>query len=357
MKLKEIRELLSIKKDEIIINKKLTIRDKELVILSLIKGEECNKFYVIQKNDGTRENEGIYSFLPSVDDDEMQYEEYEDIIKTNREELIHNINEAKNSEYIIFEEVIIQGKKITFESSTSSSFECLEAENVCMLNYFINAGMIPKEWDDLDIDNLILTTYIQSEDEDFPVVDYNENLSVELIVDECFREILIQKPFEIEVKKYDEKTKIEYVDEESEEVKYFYLDEVLKYDIWKEWLEKLELNLKQIDESKREEYENDCIFALECECSKDMDLLMLVYENEEEESLRFITKEYLDSESYCDGNITEVVFLDGNEKGINGYLKRSERLKSVPKDFNEKVEIELFSKYVKIPSEKIYLEV
>lgn len=45
-----------------------------------------------------------------------------------------------------------------------------------------------------------------------------------------------------------------------------------------------------------------------------------------------------------------------NEIGINGYKKWLDYLEPIEKDANDEVEIELFSKYIKIPSETIILE-
>ena len=48
-----------------------------------------------------------------------------------------------------------------------------------------------------------------------------------------------------------------------------------------------------------------------------------------------------------------MVFINKNEKGINGYYKRTDNLQSIDKDFSGKIDIELFSKYVEIPEEVI----
>lgn len=41
---------------------------------------------------------------------------------------------------------------------------------------------------------------------------------------------------------------------------------------------------------------------------------------------------------------------------INGYVKYTDELKAVPKDFDSSIEIELFSSYIKIPEEIIKFE-
>ena len=80
------------------------------------------------------------------------------------------------------------------------------------------------------------------------------------------------------------------------------------------------------------------------------------YETEDGTQLNFLTKEYLESVSYVSSN--SYMFLAGdNEEGVNGYAKYLEYLKPVEKDFNEEIEIELFSKYVKIPKQTIRLEI
>ncbi|MGL5694442.1 MAG: hypothetical protein ACRCXA_10210, partial [Peptostreptococcaceae bacterium] len=333
---------------EIIINKKLNIRGNEVFILSLTKDDEYNKLWVIQRNKQNENNNSeIENFLPLVNGEEVEFNYYEEEI-TNRENLINDINNSNNTYNILIKEIEIQGKKITFESSSSSSVECCELETMLMFNYFIKKGMVPSEWDELDIGDMTISTYLQSLEEDFPKINSNEKVGVNLVIEEEYKEVLIQHTFTIEVKKYEKDTKIEYIQDGYDEKQFFYLNEVEKYDIWKELASKLELNSENIEED---------IYSLECECPKEMDLLAISYENKENEQLRFITKEYLNSPVYSEGDSIGAFFLFGNKIGQNGCDEKLEYVKAVEKDFNERLEIELFSKYVKVPSETIYFEI
>ncbi|MGL4913969.1 MAG: hypothetical protein ACRC3Y_16225, partial [Romboutsia sp.] len=96
MKFKELREKICLEREEIIINKKVTIHGKEILLLSLIKDKDSNKLWTIYKNEYKSNDSN--ELLPKLDSteeiEESEYkEEYEEITLTNREERVNSIKQ------------------------------------------------------------------------------------------------------------------------------------------------------------------------------------------------------------------------------------------------------------------------
>ena len=333
---KNLKEQLFFNKEEIIINKKTIIRGMEVNLLSFTKDEDKNTLWMLYKNE-------------SIQDD-ISYEGYN---LTNREELINNIT----SNNISISEMIIQGQTVTFESSCSGSIEDINEYENMMIRHFIEEGLISDEWDYVDTRNIIVARYEQKEDEYFPQINYNEDINIILKVDKEFKEVLVQHPFNVKIGKLDKDTKIYYFDEYTKEDKFFYLNEIRKYDIWEDISENLDKTIKHLEESQREEIKKDYINGVESICPKGMYLAIISYETEDDMQLRFFTKEYLELKPKYDTYSSAVYFTFAfdDEESINGYKNRIEHLKPIEKNFDDELEIELFSKYIEIPEEIILL--
>lgn len=364
MKFEQLKKTLFLNKKEIILNKKVTVQEKELILLSFIEGEESNKLYALYK--GNKEIKEEY-FLP----DTFQYEDINDSISeenydendyeykenTNEEELINNIESSKEDINIFFKEMIVQGKKITFQSACSNSLEYTDTEEMIIIQHYINLGIISEEWDEVHIENMILAKFEQSEEEDFPIIEDERTISITLIADEQSREVLINHTFSVNIGKYDKDTKIYYINEENKE-EFFYLDEIDRYDIWKDIYENLDKNIQHLCEGERKEFKEEYIRCSEEECPRDMDLLTIKYETEDNTQLSFFTKNYLEDDVYDYSSSSTIMLMSFDvEKGINGYEKYTENLKPIEKDDNSSIEIVLFSKHVNIPSEILTFEI
>lgn len=338
---KELREKMFFEKEEIIINKKVNVRGKEILLLSLVKSNDSNKLWTLHINDDKEE-------------DVFQFEGF----TTNRDEQINNINRNRESDFINIKELLIQNQKVIFQSSSATAIEYMDNDKIFMLQHFIEKGMITKDWDNININNIIISTYEQLEEESFPEVNGDEKIIITLKIDETFKNVLVQHPFTVTLRKCNENTKIYYFDEDSKEENFFYLNGIEKYDLWKDTLKNIEIAMKNIDESEREEVKNDCISSVEKQCPKDKELITISYENEDDIQLCFFTKEYLEKEPVYNEGSSSMILSCGGERGINGYGKRIESLKQIEKDFagELELEIELFSKYIKIPEEIITLE-
>ena len=192
MKFKELRDLLFLEKEEIIINKKINVQGKEMLLLSLMKGLKCNKLWAIYINE-----------LNCTD-------EFEEVTLTNREERVRTIEQKNIYGNIHFTQMTIQNQKITFQSSSTNGIDCLNNEEMIILQHFMKKGMISNEYDELPLENITLVCYEQTEGEDFPEINKNEKVVITLEIYEELEEVLIQHPFKVSIGKSNENTKIYY---------------------------------------------------------------------------------------------------------------------------------------------------
>lgn len=322
--------------EEFVINKKVNIRGKEILLLSFIKYGESGKLWTLQKKSSERE-------------------EYECYYNTNREEQINHIKRNADLEHIYINKMILQNKEINFTSSQGLSIEYAGAMDLSVINYFIDKGLINEEWDFVDIEDMIFSVYEQSEEEDFPTIDKNKKIDITLHIEEDTIEKLIQHPFKLKIGKYEKDTKINYIDYDGKD-NFFYVDELLKYDILEKTISDINANIDQIEKEYRDSYKEDCLLGVEGICPKNMDYTALYYENEENIQLRFLTKEYLDNKPVYSNCTSAMLWYCDVENGINGYNQWVDGIKAVEKDFNGEIEIELFSKFIKIPKEIITLK-
>lgn len=338
MKFNEFKKsVLLDNKEEIILNKKVILQGKELLLLSFIKGEESNNLYALYK--GNKE-------IIECTEDDMIDEEYEDISITNKEEMINNIKSSKENLNIFIKEMKIQDKLITFQSATCGQIESCNSEDVILIKHYIDLGIINEEWNEIHLENMIISKFEQSEEEYFPIIDYNKSLKVTLVADEQQEEELINYPFKIKIGKLEGNTKIYYNNKE-----FFYLDEVSTYDMWKDIYENLDEMLTNIEESEREEFKNQYLMCAMEECPKNEELLTLIYETKDDTQLRFLTKKYLQQVVEYSSTCSTMIAKLEEVKGINGYITKTDILEPISKNFIEEIDIELFSKYITIPSD------
>lgn len=122
-----------------------------------------------------------------------------------------------------------------------------------------------------------------------------------------------------------------------------------------EGIQRLEELLKHVAEEDREAFKQEYIYDLEEICPSDKAVILLYYETEDGGQLNFLLKDYLEDvpmHNLEDGIMYDhKVSLSCRGKGIHDYPLRVEILKRVEKDFDETLEIELFSRYIEIPEE------
>ncbi|MGL5311635.1 MAG: hypothetical protein ACRC92_00165 [Peptostreptococcaceae bacterium] len=336
MLFKEFKEKKLLKDmEEIVINRSCKLRGKEVLVLSLIKYGDSKRLWTLHKNTNTNE-------------------EYDFNFITNRDEFVRQIMNAKHCEHAHINEMNIQNKKITFNSSQGTSVEYACGNELTMIEHFIDSGLINEEWDNVNTEDMIFSSYEQCEEEDFPVVNSDENLEITLKLDTSTKEVLIQHPMKLKIGEYDKGSKIHYKDYYGKE-DFFYIDEVVKYDIWKKTLEEIEENMKNIDEEYRSTYKEEYLNGVDGVCPREQDYTAIYYETIDNIQLRFISKEYLEKKPVYGSSSTSLLWLCNDGEGINGYDKCFDGIMSVEKDFEGELEVELFSKYINLPEEIVKL--
>lgn len=336
---KEYKENLYLKNiEEIIINKKVSIRGKDVLILSFIKGNNCNELWTVERQ-----------FI--------EYnEEPSDInILTNREDLRSRVKRSSQQNHIHISQMKIQDKEVNFMSSQGATIEYAYGEQINIIKHFIDNDLLTEEWNDIDIRDIVFGIYEQSEEEEFPIINYDERINITLKIEEDTKEVLIEKPLTVTIGKVEKGTKIQYKDNNGLEDA-FYLEEIIKYDLHKDTLEKIEANINNIEEEYREEYRTNMMDAIDNICPKNMDIVSMYYETEDNTQLRFYTKKHLESHLVYNESCAAMIWMPDENKGINGHFRYVEMLCPVEKDFDEEIEIELFSKYERVPMEVVSFE-
>lgn len=340
MKFRDFRESLFTQQEEIIINKKIKVQGKEVLLLSFVEDKECNKLYILYKSDSVFK-----------EDDETEFLDEETKQITNREELRENIITNDESLNIFIKDMIIQGNLVSFQESSIGPLEYHNIEDRLAIKRYIEMGLICDEYDHVDLRNIHFGKLKQSEEEKFPIINKEEKISISITIEEGLKEELIEYPFTVSIGEEEKNNKIYYNEEE-----FFYLDEVKKYDIWKEIYEELDNIIDGLDEEMKQEYKEQYISCTRSQCPEGNDLITISYESENDVQLNFLCKDYLESlPKYSES--MEMFMNFNSEIGINGYVKYTDELRAVPKDFDSVIEIELFSKYVKIPEEVIEFEI
>lgn len=338
---KEYKENIYLKNiEEIVINKKVNIRGNEVLILSFIKdNNSSNKLWTVEKK--IEEHNDKYC---NID------------VLTNREEERIRIERSSQHKHIHISQMKIQDKEVNFMSSQGATIEYAYGDQINIIKHFIDNDLLTEEWNDIDIRDIVFGIYEQSEDEEFPVISYDEKINITLKIEEDTKEVLIEKPLIVTIGKAEKGTKIQYKDYNGIEDA-FYLEEIIKYDLHKDTIEKIEANINNIEEEYREEYRINMMEGIDNICPKNMDIVSIYYETEDNTQLRFYTKKHLENAPVYSTSCAGMFWIADENKGINGYSKYVDMLCPVEKDFDGEIEIELFSKYEKIPMEIINFEI
>ncbi len=340
---------------EYIINKAVNIRGVDVLILSFTIEEDKNCLWLIYQQENIPEDE----LLDELDG--MEYE-YVEKVKTNRENKLKSIERKSREKYFFIKEMEIQNQIVTFGSSSSSIIHDMNMEGVMKLQHFVEKGLSLDEWDDVNLENLVITQYEQSKDESAPIIDDTKELNLKLCINPDSREIQVQHPFKVGFGKQDIGTKITYYDEELAKENYFFIDEIYSFDVYKDMEEKVE---KIEDEEMRQNMINNLMEVLGSICPRDKNLAVIKYETVDNRQLNFYMKDHLDTvpityrtnDSTIGGASSVGIIWGSNEEGegINGYKVRGCVLQPIDKDFDGELEIELFSRYLQIPEDKYSL--
>lgn len=341
MILKYLKQEMLFPKEEYIINKHVNIRGVDVLVLSFTIEEDKNCLWLMYENKDL-----------IVDDFDNKYPEK---FKTNREEIVNNIEERRRDKYFYIKEMEIQGQLIRFDSSSGAPIHDMNREGMMQLQHFAEKGLLPDEWDDVKLESLVITAYEQAEGETTPSIDKTKDLSVVLHIDKNIEEIPIQCPFKVEFGKQDIGIKVDYYDPILEKEKCFFINEIYSFDVYEDVLKKA----NQIEDVEmREDMLNDFNREMEKLCPRDKNLAVIKYETLDNVQLNFMMKDYLEAEPMVHDSSASIGFISKcDEIGINGYKLRECVLQPVDKDFSGEIELELFSRYVEIPEETVLVTV
>ncbi len=277
-KLKEEYLLLE---EETAINKQVVIRGMEIQLLSIVKEEGTRKLLMLYQ-EGQAEKSSIHR------------KDY----KTNREKMIERLqNEPMyglNNLYI--KAINFAGQEFMMEGSSARGLRYYHESDYETYTYFKEKGLIPKEWLEGSMEELILSEYRLESDTELPVDNLNKLMPMILNVAESHYTVRIEHSFRVNIGKAEPNTRIQYFDEATGKKRVFYIDEVEKYYYYDEGLQRLEEILQNIEPAEREHFKEEYIKHLEEVCPPDKALILLHYETEDGEQLNFFLKEYLEAE-------------------------------------------------------------
>jgi len=337
MILKLVKEQMLLPRQEYIINQWANIRGMDVLLLSFTIEKDKSALWIMYINDEL----DLESSAPS---------EHIEGYRTNRQKLLQSIERTRKDKYIHIKRMAIQGQTVTFDSSSCSPVYESNIEGIMRLQHFAEKGLLPEEWDNVDLRNIFIAKYEQREDESVPHIDTTEDLSVALHIDRSSLEIPIQYSFEMNFGKQPIGTKFTYYDDELKKEYCFYVDEIYSYDIYEEILK----GTRNIEDKKmRKKMLKHFIRAMKNLCPIGKNMAVIKYETEDNTQLRFMTKNYLEAEPVHSNTGVSIGFISGNGLGINGYKVRECMLHPVDKDFSGKLELELFSRLIEIPEETV----
>lgn len=335
-----LREFLFHPDEEYIINRTLNVRGKDVLLLSLTKENDTCSLWVMRKRD-------------------LHEELYEVEVETKRDEMLRHIESSNRDHNFFLNQMEIQGNIVEFDTSFNHYVHENNWEAIVKLLHFVELGLIPEEWDNVELENLVITEFRQKEGDYVPVIDTTKDLSILLYIGQDTRQVPILHSFKAHMGKQDMGKKIIYYDKELGKEGCFYINELTSYDPYED-IEKMVKNIENIEE--RERVLDDLINAIKDYCPRGKNLAIIEYETEDDTQLEFYLKEYLDSkpiiyEDYNEkepiGRSTGIGFIatTDKDKGINGYKLRASVMQAIDKDYSGELQIELFSRYLIIPEE------
>lgn len=336
MLLRDLKQNILLPEKEIFINKVIRVRGIDIHLISITSQKHKNVIWIMYQL-SSYVNEGINS------------EERTEYI-SNRDEMVNIIIKEIHSPNIHISEIMIQNQKMTF---ASSSMYYMNYEGYMKLQHFIENGMDTKNWNEVDLANIVIVAYEQKESEKFPTINLSNKLDITLKVSKVFKQVLINQPMTLEFGEIGKGKKFYFCDSIEKKNRVFYIDKMNHYDIWEEVNHNLEDQLIQVlPKEQFMQMKEQYLLGLEKTCPEGMNLAMLDYETEDGVQLNFYSKEYLDERPAPKTSSASTMFFKSDrELGSNGFKSRVCMIKPVEKDFNGSIDVELFSLFMEIPEE------
>lgn len=329
MKFSHFKASLDKNKDELIINKTINIQGKEVKLLTFSEDNDCNKLWTLTISDFNEESEIVINEF-----------------KNNREFLIYNNLRSLDSVSVPIRNIILQGHTINIECSSINRIDFVDKS---IIKHFLDIGLLDDIPDAMESINILLTAYHQEYGGIFPYINADKPLDINIDVDIHNYEELILHKTKMKIGQYEKGTKIRYLNNNGEE-EYFFVNAITKEDMWEDAValfNRINNNENLSDDDKIQLIE-DYKRTLENTCPKGKVMLTLEYETPDNIQLRFLTKEYLEKPVEFNESFSSFMVGPSSEKGQNGNISSYEYLIAVDENFNDEIELELFSKYVTI---------
>ena len=178
MILKLLKQEMLIPKEEYIINKRVNIRGTDVLLLSFTKNKDNNSLWFIYE-------EKEFTSERTVDD-------YKDVFLTNRDKLLDSIDSRSRNTNIHIKEMKIQDNILRFDSSSSTYIDNMNSRGIMKLQHFVEKGLISEEWDEVKLENLVISQHKQREDTQAAKIDCTKDLNISLHISSDSLEIPIQ---------------------------------------------------------------------------------------------------------------------------------------------------------------------
>ncbi len=337
MLLEILKQHMLLPEKEFFINKTFEIDGVSAILLSITSHCDKNILWVMYHQ-------------PAINLEEAE-EEIENT--TNRKDMIRNIYRNSAQDFNFYE-IKIQGQKMTFSSSSASTVYDNNIDAYMQLQHFIEHGMNVGPLDKIDLSNIVIAAYEQSDNEELPQIDLSKNLDIIIKIDESYKEVLINQPLHLELGNMEKGKKFYFYDSINKVDRFFFVDSIEHYDIW----QKAELHfsnekMKGFSKEEIEKMKKQHLKGVEETCPKGMDLAIIKYEAEDNIQLNFYSKEFLEKKRIFKSSASFLFFASHGEMGINSLESQICMLKPIPKDFKGSMDIELFSWIMKIPEYSI----
>lgn len=348
MKFKYFRQQMLLPKEEYIINRWVNIQGTNVLLLSFTVEEDKSCLWVMHKDEEIYVDHANDELSNEFNDDLWEYRP-----KTNREKFLRAIEQSKRYKHINIREMEIQGHTVNFDTSSGGALNERNIKAWMQLQHFAEKGLISSDWDEVDVENIFITRYEQAEGQAPLSIDNEKELSITLHIDKDFKQIPIQTSFKLRFGRQNKGTKVIYYDPVLGRENYVFIDEIYSYDVYEDTLKKIE----QIEDIQtREELLKNYEKALESVCPRDKYLAVIKYETADDIQFSFMMKDYLEAETvYSNSNLSIAFVCKSDEIGINGNRVRECVMQPIDKNFNGELEIELFSRYVQLPEETVYV--
>jgi len=346
MSIFSIKPEMLLPEQEIILNKKLIIRNKPALIASITEQNGIVKLWVFQQIPES----------PYID----SIEEVERIeCVTNRDEIWKRASRARIG-FGNISEIVIQSVNLPFSQSSVGVFG-YDYMKYMKLQHFIESGVDFSAIEDISFEELVLGEYQMDEGTAFPKINTETDMPVSLSIKGEPCESLVEPSHWFKLKTGELDISRSLLDPSDGNEIAYHIVRVVCHDIWKETAERMRdeetitaWKKQGLDEASIERAKATWPQSIERICPKGHELLILQYECLNDYQLNFYTTDFLLDRPKNDGSSASAVFVgSGDVKSRYGYPVRCCLLKTVPKGFDDEVEVELMSWFKHMPDEKI----